>query len=271
MLLCKTCNGRNGGLFDSLLIDHRQLGLRPGERIGKVKVGRSTARVAVSGGAKPEHMRFVLDDSPSRRMLQTWAKSLPFQVPVTITVGKDPAWRLTIAHLSIAYLTLVKYYLYAPVLMPAMDRVRAQILHPDERILPDVFVFPADGGTWGIYEDYGPLALPDEPRSLRGAVVRALDRMVMLPLALPGDVIYERLKTLVDLAPNPAGEVQVEYGNIAIPYLRNLLRAGIADQRFQLWRTEDGVKEAIIGGPEAEARGAAIGRSHLDQDGDQDH
>ena len=183
MLLCKTCNGRNGGLFDSLLIDHRQLGLRPGERIGKVKVGRSTARVAVSGGAKPEHMRFVLDDRPSRRMLQTWAKSLPFQVPVTITVGKDPAWRLTIAHLSIAYLTLVKYYLYAPVLMPAMDRVRAQILHPDERILPDVFVFPADGGTWGIYEDYGPLALPDEPRSLRGAVVRALDRMVMLPLA----------------------------------------------------------------------------------------
>jgi hypothetical protein len=93
--------------------------------------------------------------------------------------------------------------------------------------------------------------------------------MVMLPLASPGDVIYERLKTLVDLAPNPAGEVRVDYGNIAIPYIRDLLRAGIADQRFQLWRTEDGVKEAIIGGPEAEERGAAIGRSHPDEGGDQ--
>jgi hypothetical protein len=210
-------------------------------------------------------MRFVLDDSPSRRIVQTWARSLPFQVPVTITVGKDPAWRLAIAHLSIAYLTLVKYYLYAPVLMPAMDRIRAQILHPDERLLPDVFVFPAEGAAWGIYKDYGPLALPDEPRSLRGVVVRALDQMVMLPLAVPGDGIYERLKTLVDFAPNPTGEVQVQYGNIAIPYLRNMLRAGIADQRFQFWRTESGVKEAIIGGPEAEARGDAIGQSHIAQ------
>ena len=250
--LCRSCNGRNNELLDRQLIERRRSALGPNERRGTIKFGRTTARVAVSHGR--DQVRILEGSEPGAvRLFDQFTLARPLHLPIHIQVDSDTDWQVEVAQLCAAYLALVRYFLYAPVLMPAYDRVRAQIANPLDRVLPRVFV--ANDVSFGPWNEHGPVAIV-MARPLRMLAVRAAGGLVLLPVADPGDSVYETLETRRLLTPLAK---TVELRQIFVPDFR---RAPSPSGRWQFRMTHpDGTREVLLGGAEAEERGRQIGLS----------
>jgi hypothetical protein len=137
--------------------------------------------------------------------------------------------------------------------MPAYDRVRAQIANPLDKVLPHVFV--ANDVSFGPWNEHGPVAIV-MARPLRMLAIRAAGGLVLLPVADPGDSVYETLETRRLLTPLAK---TVELRQIFVPDFR---RAPSPSGRWQFRMTHpDGTREVLLGGAEAEERGRQIGLS----------
>lgn len=231
-LVCKDCNSKSGTLLDSHLnkmFDHEDFVKRTPNSEFYTKISHNgnivSSKVRITGDRT---VVFDLDTKHSNpkytENLTNHFKSVAPEKKFQLQMAGST--KLRSAHISllrIAYLQLFSTFGHSIFLIPALAKVREQIMNPDQIILP--------GTYWLKYnfavEDYG-ISIITEPTELRCFLVifdlvRKNSRKqcaILLPGPTePKDKIYQNLK---DLFGKDGPDVQLKFEKIPNDsYLRN--------------------------------------------------
>lgn len=257
VLLCSTCNRRNGKLLDKHLVDvHRSFGhgrsLERGERIWRLRLGGSSCLVAVRGAAVLDVRLIDSGGAAQASFGQLMRQAAIGHLRLSLQ-DYGSIERARVALLSAAYLSLFATVGYAPVFTPSFDRIRQQLMAPATSMVP-----------YAVTSDFAPnfktgfeFAFATEPPSYRCIVVRALSSFVILPVASePGDGVYDNIARLG--AWSIAGPT-IQLRKLVLPDLLVSRQHRPVTKPTSAWITDKvtGERTYYVGGPSAVQRARA--------------